>query len=396
MNKEDKAEKRIIKDSLFPISLFAIYLGVLLLMSGIHQGLVVLMNTLELNGFIQTLIPTIYWTAVAAGLTLFTRKKVKDTYEEPLHRLADATQQVAGGDFSVYVPTIHTADRLDYLDVMILDFNKMVEELGSVETLKTDFVSNVSHEMKTPIAVIKNYAELLQMKNVREEEKEEYARNIEEAAGHLSALISNILKLNKLENQRIDPEIENYDLCGQLEECILQYEELWDEKELELEVDMEEKAVIQADPSLMELVWNNLLSNAIKFTEQGGKVTVRQATEAEYVEVSVSDTGCGMSKESIRHIFDKFYQGDTSHSKEGNGLGLALVKRILVLMNGDIQVVSQEGKGSTFTVKLPRRMDNENGAEVDKSWKMRTEEAKALLPMSIKKCLQIPGRFPFS
>ena len=366
MNKEDKAEKRIIKDSLFPISLFAIYLGVLLLMSGIHQGLVVLMNTLELNGFIQTLIPTIYWTAVAAGLTLFTRKKVKDTYEEPLHRLADATQQVAGGDFSVYVPTIHTADRLDYLDVMILDFNKMVEELGSVETLKTDFVSNVSHEMKTPIAVIKNYAELLQMKNASDGEKAEYARNIEEAAGHLSALISNILKLNKLENQRIDPEIESYDLCGQLEECILQYEELWDEKELELEVDMEEKAVIQAYPSLMELVWNNLLSNAIKFTEQGGKVTVRQATEAEYVEVSVSDTGCGMSKESIRHIFDKFYQGDTSHSKEGNGLGLALVKRILVLMNGDIQVVSQEGKGSTFTVKLPRRMDNENGAEVDK------------------------------
>ena len=324
------------------------------------------MNTLELNGFIQTLIPTIYWTAVAAGLTLFTRKKVKDTYEEPLHRLADATQQVAGGDFSVYVPTIHTADRLDYLDVMILDFNKMVEELGSVETLKTDFVSNVSHEMKTPIAVIKNYAELLQMKNASDGEKAEYARNIEEAAGHLSALISNILKLNKLENQRIDPEIESYDLCGQLEECILQYEELWDEKELELEVDMEEKAVIQADPSLMELVWNNLLSNAIKFTEQGGKVTVRQATEAEYVEVSVSDTGCGMSKESIRHIFFFFYQGDTSHSKEGNGLGLALVKRILVLMNGDIQVVSQEGKGSTFTVKLPRRMDNENGAEVDK------------------------------
>ena len=353
MKKEDRARNRIIKDSLFPVSLFAIYLGVLLLMSGLHQGLVVLMNALEWNKIIQSVLPIVYWSVVAVGLTLFTRKKMKDTYEEPLHRLAEATEQVAGGDFSVYVPTIHTADKLDYLDVMILDFNKMVEELGSVETLKTDFISNVSHEMKTPIAI-------------SEEEKEDCARNIEEAARHLSALISNILKLNKLENQRIDPEIERYDLCGQLEECILQYEELWDEKELELEVDMEEKAVIQADPSLMELVWNNLLSNAIKFTEHGGKVTVRQITAGEYVEVSVSDTGCGMSRESIRHIFDKFYQGDTSHSKEGNGLGLALVKRILVLMNGDIQVVSEEGKGSTFTVKLPRRMENEDEAEVDK------------------------------
>lgn len=233
----------------------------------------------------------------------------------------------------------------------------MVEELGSVETLKTDFVSNVSHEMKTPIAIIKNYAELLQMKNVSEEEKLEYAENIREAAGKLSELISNILKLNKLENQRIDPEIESYDLCGQLEECILQYEELWDEKELELEVNIEEGAVIQADPSLMELVWNNLISNAIKFTEPGGKVTIRQTGTSDHVEVSVSDTGCGMSRESVRHIFDKFYQGDTSHSKEGNGLGLALVRRILDLMNGEILVISEKGKGSTFTVKLPRQKE---------------------------------------
>ena len=166
MKKEDKARNRIIKDSLFPVSLFA--MGVLLLMSGLHQGLVVLMNALEWNKIIQSVLPIVYWSVVAVGLTLFTRKKMKDTYEEPLHRLAEATEQVAGGDFSVYVPTIHTADKLDYLDVMILDFNKMVEELGSVETLKTDFISNVSHEMKTPIAIIKNYAELLQMKNAPE------------------------------------------------------------------------------------------------------------------------------------------------------------------------------------------------------------------------------------
>lgn len=346
-------EQRVIKDSLFPVSLFAIYLGVLSLMSGIHQGLVVLINAFDWNEAVQTAIPIVYWGCVAVGLTLFTRKKIKDTYEAPLHMLAEATEQVSNGDFSVYVPTIHTADRLDYLDVMILDFNRMVEELGSVETLKTDFVSNVSHEMKTPISVIKNYAELLQTGKGTEEERQEYARNIEEAAVRLSDLISNILRLNKLENQRIDPEIESYDLGGQLEECILHYEELWDEKDLELEVDMEEKAVVQADRSLMEMVWNNLLSNAIKFTEPGGSVSIRQTTSADHVEVAVTDTGCGMSRENVRHIFDKFYQGDTSHSKEGNGLGLALVQRILTLMNGEITVVSEEGKGSTFTVRLP-------------------------------------------
>ena len=352
--------RRIIKDSLFPVSLFAIYLGVLFLMSGIHEGLLVLMNKRGWNEIIQTAVPMLYWGAVAVGLTLFTRKKIKDTYEAPLHRLAKATRQVAGGDFSVYVPTVHTADRLDYLDVMILDFNKMVEELGSVETLKTDFVSNVSHEMKTPIAVIKNYAELLRTGNGTAEERQEYARNIEEAAGRLSDLISNILRLNKLENQRIDPEMETYDLCAQLEECILQYEELWDEKDLELEIEMEDRAFVQADRSLLELVWNNLLSNAGKFTEPGGMVTVWQRTAKGYVEVSVADTGCGMAPESLRHIFDKFYQGDTSHSREGNGLGLALVRRILILMNGEIQVESKEGEGSVFTVRLPRTEERED------------------------------------
>ena len=359
MRREEKTGQRTVKNSLFPLSLFGIFLGVLFLMSGIHVGLVVLMNSLGWNELLQTLVPMTYWGLVAMGLTFFTRKKMRDTYEEPLHRLAEGTRKVAEGDFSVYVPTVHTSSRLDYLDVMILDFNKMVEELGSVETLKTDFVSNVSHEMKTPIAVIKNYAELLQTDRGTEEERREYARNIEEAAAHLSTLISNILKLNKLENQSIAPDIEDYDLSGQLEMCILQYEELWDEKELELEVDIEERVNVRADRSLMELVWNNLLSNAVKFTEPGGTVTIRQRTAEGQVEVSVTDTGCGMSQESIRHIFDKFYQGDTSHAREGNGLGLALVKRIIDLMNGEITVVSRPGQGSTFTVRLPAADERE-------------------------------------
>lgn len=365
MKKSNKKEPKLRQESLFPPSLFAIYLGVLLLMAGVHTGLIVLTNKAGWNEIVQTITPMIYWGLVAVGLTLLTRKKMKDTYDEPLHRLAKATDQVANGDFSVYIPTIHTQDKWDYLDVMIVDFNKMVEELGSIETLKTDFVSNVSHEMKTPIAIIKNYAELLQSTGITEEQRKEYAENIEKASMRLSNLISNILKLNKLENQKIVPETESYDVCRQLCECILQFEEAWDDKELELETEIEDAAMVKADESLLELVWNNLLSNAIKFTERGGMVTVKQTSDGNAVTVSITDTGCGMEPESVKHIFDKFYQGDTSHSRESNGLGLALVKRVLELLDGSIQVFSKKGEGSTFVVTLPaaEAFDMENGGK---------------------------------
>lgn len=361
MKNGESNKQREIKKSRFPASLFAIYLGTLFLMSGIHTGLIVFMNKVGWNELLQSIVPMVYWGTVAGGLTLFTRTQIKKTYEEPLHKLAEATDQVANGDFSVYVPTIHTPDKWDYLDVMIMDFNKMVEELGSIETLKTDFVSNVSHEMKTPIAVIKNYAELLRSEHTTEEQRKEYAVNIEGAARRLSDLIGNILKLNKLENQRIAPEVEVYDVCRQLCDCILQFEDAWEEKEIEMDTELEDRAMVKADESLLELVWNNLLSNAVKFTEPGGKITVRQTSDDQFVNVSVSDTGCGMDQENINHIFDKFYQGDTSHSKEGNGLGLALVKRVLELLDGKIEVFSERGKGSTFLVKLPLAGVSENG-----------------------------------
>lgn len=341
-----------IKENLFPPSLFAIYFGVLLLMSGIHTGLIVLMNKLQWCELAQTTVPMVYWGLVAVGLTLFTREKIKKTYEEPLHRMAEATRKVSQGDFSIYVPTVHTADKLDYLDVMIMDFNKMVEELGSIETLKTDFVSNVSHEMKTPVAIIKNYAQLLQAGKATEEQKEEYVKGIENAASRLSSLISNILKLNRLEHQRIVPEPEEYDVCRQLCESIFLFEDVLEEKEIELDADLEDVAMVRGDASLLELVWNNLLSNAVKFTDRGGSIIVRQTSGDGYVRVAVSDTGCGIDRECLDHIFDKFYQGDTSHSTEGNGLGLALVKRVLELLDGEIQITSEAGKGSTFTVTL--------------------------------------------
>lgn len=343
-----------IKQTRFPVSLFFTLFIVLLLMSGVHVGFIVLMNDLQWNEWVQTAIPLIYWALVAYGLTSYTKWRIKKSYDEPMQMLAAATAQVAKGDFSVYLPPYHTADKLDYLDVMLMDFNKMVAELGSIETLKTEFFSNVSHEIKTPIAIIQNNAELLHRDNLTEEARLEYTETIMQATRRLSGLISNMLKLNKLEKQTIKPMLEKYDLCVQLCECALGFETQWDKKEIEFEADIEDSAIICADAGLMELVWNNLLSNAIKFTEPGGKVTLRQTSDQSKITVEVSDTGCGMNEETINHIFDKFYQGDTSHSTEGNGLGLALAHRVLQLTDATIIAKSKPGEGSAFTVTIPK------------------------------------------
>lgn len=346
-------KERSVRSSRLPVSLFFIFLGILLVMSGVHTGLVVLVNKLELNKLVQTLIPMLYWAFVAFCLAAYTRWQVVKTYDEPVQKLAKATEKVAQGDFSVYVPTIHTADKLDYLDMMILDFNKMVAELGSIETMKTDFISNVSHEIKTPLAVISNYTQLLKSDSLSEAERTEYLDSILNNVKRLSDLVMNILKLNKIENQVIQPVVKPYDLCAQLSECALLFEDVWDKKNIELEFETEDRAVISADREMMEIVWNNLLSNAVKFTPEGGTVRLCQTSEQDAVIVTVSDTGCGMSEETMSHIFDKFYQGDTSHSTPGNGLGLALALRILQISGGTITVTSKVGEGSTFTVRLP-------------------------------------------
>lgn len=294
-----------------------------------------------------------FWVLCASMFTYLTLRQINYRYEIPMQAFAKATHQVANGDFSVYVEPIHPADRLDYLDHMFLDFNKMVEELGSIETLKTDFISNVSHEIKTPIAVMQNYAQYLQKDIILDNQRIEYAKAIEDNSKRLANLITNILKLNKLENQKINPEMLEYDICRQLSECVIQFEEIWEKKNIEFIADIEDRAYICADASLMELVWNNLLSNAIKFTKDNGVVTLKQTSSEDEITVSISDTGCGMSEDTLKHIFDKFYQGDTSHSKEGNGLGLALVFRVLQLHDGTISVNSILGKGTTFMVTLP-------------------------------------------
>ena len=348
-----------VRQTRFPMSLFFVLFFVILLMSGLHTGLIVLMNQLQINEMIQVIVPIVYWASVATGLTLYTRWKIKQTYDVPMRVLAAATSQVAAGDFSIYVPPYHTADKLDYLDVMLLDFNKMVAELGSIETLKTDFFSNVSHEIKTPIAIIQNYAELLTGENLSEDNRREYTENIQQATKKLSTLISNMLKLDKLEKQTIRPQLEPFDVSAQLCDCVLQLENLWDEKGLELVIDVEERVLLTSDSALLDLVWTNLLSNAIKFSTPGDLLTVQQQSTDQQIIVQIADTGCGMDEATTARIFDKFYQGDTSHATEGNGLGLALVQRILEVLNGKIIVESYVGQGTTFTVTLPIKGGNE-------------------------------------
>lgn len=351
--KEKRSFENKVRESRFPPSLFFVYLVVLLIMSGIHTGLIVGMNTLGWSKLTQTVVPVLYWSAVAVGLTLFTRRQIRRVYEEPMHKLAEATKKVAAGDFSIYIAPLHTSEHLDYMDQMLMDFNKMVEELGSIETLKTDFFSNVSHEIKTPIAIIQNNAELLCTEDLNDQQKK-YAELIFHTSKRLADLISNILKLNKLEKQTITPVAQNYDVCEQLAGCAISYEPAWEKKHLEFDADMEDYAEISADPDLMELVWNNLFSNAVKFTEPGGKITLTEKSDEDNIYVSVTDTGCGMTEETKKHIFEKFYQGDTSHATAGNGLGLALALRVLQLNNYRIEVTSKPREGSTFTVIIPK------------------------------------------
>lgn len=273
--------------------------------------------------------------------------------QRSVRHIVQAAQTIVAGDFSVRVKPISRFSSDESFNEIVQCFNRMAEELASVETLRTDFIANVSHELKTPLAAMNNYATLLQAPNLPEEQRVAYAKAIAQRSRQLSRMMTNILKLNKLENQQIYPNCRPYDLSDQLCQSLLQFEDVWESKDIDLDTQIPDRVTISADQELLELVWNNLLSNAFKFTPAGGQVRLCLRQLDQQVAVTIQDTGCGISPNTQSHIFEKFYQGDTSHATQGNGLGLALVRRVVDICQGSIQLTSAPEQGTTFTITLP-------------------------------------------
>ncbi|WP_225047686.1 HAMP domain-containing sensor histidine kinase [Lacticaseibacillus kribbianus] len=296
----------------------------------------------------------LYCLLVALLLAALTAWQKYRRFDKPLRQLSAAAEKVAGGDYSVYLQPIHRPAHYDYLDAMFANFNTMVAELNSIETLRGDFVANVSHEFKRPLAIIKGYTETLQREDVDEATRRAYLHTIDTAATDLADLVSNILRLNKLETQVTEPKREAFDLVEQLTQVIFASDSLIEAHHLDLAVAMPERLAMIGDPELLKVVWNNLLANAIKFTPDHGRITLTASEHANHVTVSIADSGVGMDERTQAHMFQKFFQGDSSHKAMGNGLGLAMVAQILRLVHGQIQVASAVAQGSTFTITLPR------------------------------------------
>lgn len=263
--------------------------------------------------------------------------------------ISNATQEVTKGNFDIELDENIKATEIN---TMVHNFNRMIKELKNTELFRNDFIENVSHEFKTPLSAIEGYATLLQKKDLSRDKQIEYTKKILFNTKRLSSLTGNILLLSRLENQEIEVKKENYSLDEQLREIILLFEPQWTNKNLELDIELESIDYF-GNKELLVQVWQNIIGNAIKFVSDNGKIRVILLRDNNIIKVLIVDNGIGMSSDVIQRIYEKFYQGDESHSTFGNGLGLALSKRIIDLHNGNIQVSSKEGKGTTFTIILP-------------------------------------------
>ena len=280
------------------------------------------------------------------GTTLtvfFSNKALK-----PIRRVIDATRRVAAGDFSVRVDIKGIYE----LEELSSSFNKMAQELSSIETLRSGFVNDFSHEFRTPIVSLRGFAKLLKDDNLTKAEREEYLNVIISEAERLAALSTNVLNLSKYENIEIIPNKFPYRLDEQIRRAVVMMEPKWSAKDIEMDVEMDE-IIFEGNEDLTQQIWLNLLDNAVKFSNQGGTIRVTLVKVPQGVQFVIADGGLGMDQATVARIFDKFYQRDPSRAQAGNGLGLAIMKRIVDLCHGWIDVRSEPGRGSEFTVFLP-------------------------------------------
>lgn len=266
--------------------------------------------------------------------------------------IIEPIQKIAKGDFSV---KIRNEEKYDgEIGVLVKSINDMTDELNAMEKMRQEFVSNVSHEIQSPLTSIKGFARALQDDNLSEEKRKHYLTIIETETTRLSKLSQNLLKLTLLESEEYIPERVTYRLDQQLKQVVLNSEPLWAEKEIELDLDLE-KVQITADQESVSQVWINLIHNSIKFTPSSGTISIKLKEYETLVEVRIRDSGIGISEEQKQHIFERFYKADSSRNRAygGSGLGLAIVKKVLDLHQGEIKVESEEGNGTEFIVCIP-------------------------------------------
>lgn len=287
------------------------------------------------------LISILSGAAIAVGLSKI--------FVSPMMKLGDAMRKVAGGDFTV---RLDCTSKIRDVRGVYGSFNTMVKELGNTETLQTDFVSNVSHEFKTPINAIEGYASLLQDSQLTDEQKNAYIDKIIFNTRRLSDLVGSILLLSKVNNQTISLKASTFRLDEQVRQSILALESKWEKKEIEFDIDLDEIEYTGYE-NLLSHVWLNLIDNAVKFSPQNGQIRIRLKQLDGSVTFSIWDNGLPIPEADIDRIFNKFYQGDNSHASEGNGLGLALVRKIVAAAHGTINVTSSEDAGTEFVVALP-------------------------------------------
>ncbi|MNB63296.1 Alkaline phosphatase synthesis sensor protein PhoR [compost metagenome] len=336
-----------IKDKLTISQIFALIMAVIISISMALTFLIIfLLLRVAVDPFTGVLTSSMFIALMSIGVGTLLSTYVSKKMLRPILKINDAAKKVAMGDFSVRLEEGSIANEIREIAG---NFNLMVRELSNTETLRTDFVSNVSHEFKTPLSAIEGYATLLQDDSLTREEAEKYVRHILENTGRLTKLTQSVLSLSQIENQEIVLQKEYFQLDEQIRRVLLGFEGIWEDKNLTIDLNLEE-VVIYGSQSLLARVWSNLIDNAIKFSNQDGMLSIDCKTEGNNIVVIIRDTGIGMDAEVMKHAFDKFYQGERSHHGNGNGLGLALVNRIVTLCEGTVTLESEKGKGTTVIV----------------------------------------------